>query len=406
MKYRALLIGVFGIVLLYTLLGFLLVPWLAERQMLQTLQQRLGVAASVESVQFNPYTFEVSVENLQLANKQYDPLASWDRLYFNLQPLQLFLLNLRIEEITIDAQKLHFRRYAVGDNTLTRLVENWNASTKEAVADDNPDEGKVSEQDGSLFTLQIGEFNYNDGQLIYRDDVPATTFKTVLSPINIHLDNFSTAAGQTAATDLVIALENDAKLTLNGTMIFPALQFTGMVNLQHFSLQIPYRYLQGQLPIELKNGLLDLKLAYDIDLSDTANIELSNVDLNLSQFSLYRPAQSSAILQGGTLIVSNGHYDFPDNQLSIDKVSAEDFKVAVVQNNQGELNWLQMLSPLLESDADDTSEDSKMPPLQLNIANLQLDNTALTLKDQQPVNPVNLALTVSANVQNFSLADD
>ena len=179
LKYRSLLIGVISILVLYTLIGFLLLPWLAERQMVKTLQQRLGVEASVEKIHFNPYTFEASVDKLQLANEQNEPLASWDRFYLNLQPLQLFQLKLRIEEITLAEPKLHFRRYTTSDNTLTRLAESWNATAEEEVAKDNTEQEEASEQAEPLFTFEIGEFNYTDGEIAYRDDVPANQFETV-----------------------------------------------------------------------------------------------------------------------------------------------------------------------------------------------------------------------------------
>lgn len=406
LKYRSLLIWVTSILVLYTLVGFLLVPWLAERQLVKTLQQRLGVEATVEQIHFNPYSFEASVEKLQLSNEQNAPLAAWDRLYLNLQPLQLFQLKLRTEEITIDAPKLHFRRYSTSDNTLTRLADNWNATAEDEVPEAKTDQADVSEQDEPLFTLEIGEFNYNDGQLAYRDDVPATRFETVLSPINIYLDNFSTAVGQTASKDLVIVLENDAKLTLNGNMLLSPLQFNGQVNLQNFSLQTPYRYLQAQLPFELQQGRLDFQFVYDIDLADTANIELSEINVDLSEFSLHQPGESEAILEGSTLTASNGQYAFPANQLSIGEVALNDFKLAVSQNSQGELNWLQLFAPLLEKDADETPKESELPPLQLTIANLAIADTELTVEDQTPVTPLNIALMLSADMQDFSLAED
>ncbi|MEX1200720.1 MAG: DUF748 domain-containing protein [Methylophaga sp.] len=406
LKYRSLLIWVVSILVLYTLIGFLLMPWLAERQLVKTLQQRLGVAATVEKIHLNPYTFEASVVKLQLSNEQNAPLAAWDRLYLNLQPLQLFQLKLRIEEITVDAPKLHFRRYSASDNTLTRLADSWNTTAEDEIAEENTDQSEVSEQDDPLLTLEIGEFNYNNGQLAYRDDVPATRFETVLSPINIHLDHFSTAAGQTASKDLVITLENDARLTLNGTMLLSKLQFTGQAELQNFSLQTPYRYLQAQLPFELQQGRLDLQLAYDLDFADTANIELSEINLDLSEFSLHQPGESAAILQGGMLTASNGQFALPDNKLSIGKVALNDFKLAVSQNRQGEINWLQLFAPLLDKDADDAPKQSELQPLQLTIANLAIANTKLTLEDQTPATPLNLALMLSADMQNFSLAED
>lgn len=405
LKYRALLIWIVSILVLYTLIGFLLLPWLAERQLVKLTQDRLGAEASVEKIHFNPYTFEASVDKLQLSNEQGESLAAWDRLYLNLQPLQLFQRKLRIETITVDAPELHFRRYSASENTLTRLADSWNATAENEPAEENTQETESSEQDDPFFTLEIGDFNYNDGQLAYRDDVPETQFETVLSPINIHLDNFSTAAGQTASQDLVIALENDAKLTLNGSMVLSPLQFTGQVDLENFSLQTPYRYLQAQLPFELQDGRLNLQLAYDADLADTTRVELSEINVDLSGFNLHHPGESSALLQGGTLTASNGRFVFPDNQLSLDNVAVADFELAASRNSEGELNWLQTFAPLLEGGEDEQAEDSESP-LQLNIANLQITNTALTLADQQPANPVNLGVMLSADMQDFSLAAD
>ncbi|MDX1573368.1 MAG: DUF748 domain-containing protein [Methylophaga sp.] len=406
LKYRALLIWGFGMVLLYTLLGFLLLPWLAERQLVKTMHERLAVDGSVEKIDFNPYTFEVTVNNLHLSDKQNEQLMAWDRLYINLQPLQLFLLKIRFEEITIDSPALYFRRYSASENTLTRLADSWNKTREGEEAEDTSEQEPVIAQDDPLFTLEIADFNYNDGQLAYRDDVPESQFETVLSPINIHLDDFSTEAGETASQDMIVALENDATLTLNGSMVLSPLQFTGQVDLDNFSLQIPYRYLQARLPFELQEGRLDLALAYDLDFSDTANIELSEINIDLSGFSLFQPGESTPLLQGGTLTASNGQFVYPDNQLSIDNINVADFQLAASRNSQGELNWLQTFAPLLDSETDDKLKEPESPPFELSIANLQIDNTALTLKDQQPDSPVNLGLMLSADVQDFSLSDN
>ena len=205
LKYRSLLIWVVSILLLYTLIGFLLVPWLAERQLVKTMQQRLGVEASVENIYFNPYTFEATVDNLQLTTEQDEPLAASEKLYLNLQPLQLARLTLRLEEINLADTTLHFRRYSTTANTLTRLADNWAASAKEEAAEDEANQS--SEQDESLFSLEIAEVNYTNGEIHYRDEVPKEPFETVLRPVNIHLDNFSTEASQTASLDMAVGLE-------------------------------------------------------------------------------------------------------------------------------------------------------------------------------------------------------
>ncbi|WP_417550881.1 DUF748 domain-containing protein [Methylophaga sp.] len=408
LKYRSLLIGVISILMLYTLIGFLLLPWLAERQMVKTLQQRLGVEATVEKIHFNPYTFEASVDKLQLTTEQDEPLAAWDALYLNLQPLHIFTLTLRIEEISLANTELHFRRYTNTDNTLTRLADKW-VATAEAKSDTEPKE--VSDQDDPLFTLEIGAFDYTDGKILYRDEVPKAEFETVLSPINIHLKDFSTAAGQTAHQDLVINLENDATLTLDGDLSLSPLQLAGQVKLQNFSLQTPYRYLQAQLPFELKQGRLDLQLAYDIDMAgEAAEIDISAIDIDLTDFSIHPSEAADAILQAGTLTVRNGRYSYPQNQLILDEVSVADFKLAATRNNKGKLDWLQLIADMPGQDSESATEETEQPtaeqtgsPFTLQIGKFSYRNGAFAYRDEVPDEPFETVLNpISVQLENFS----
>jgi len=410
LQYRRQLIWVVSLFLLYSLIGFFLFPWLAERQLVNTMQQRLGVNASVEQIHFNPYTFEATVDNLQLTTEQNEPLAAWDKLYLNLQPLQLVRLTLRIEEISLAETTLHFRRYSKTDNTLMRLAENWAASAEADAAEDDAVQTS-SEQDDALFTLEIGAFNYTDGEIHYRDEVPKEAFETVLSPINIHLEDFSTEAGQTASQALVVELENDAKLTLDGNLSLAPIQLAGEVHLQNFSLQTPYRYLKAQLPFELQKGRLDLHLSYDIDLAgETAEIDISAIDIDLADFSIYPSEAADAILQGGTLAVSNGRYTYPQNQLILDNVSLADFKLAATRNDQGDFDWLQLIAAMTEQDSDTATDETDQQaveqtgsPFTLQIGEFNYSNGAIRYRDEVPNEPFETVLSpITVQLENFS----
>lgn len=408
LKYRRPLVWGISILVLYSLIGFFLLPWLAERQLVNTLNERLGVQASVEQIHFNPYTFEASVDQLQLTTEQDEPLAAWDKFYLNLQPLHIFTLTLRIEEISLANTELHFRRYTNTDNTLTRLADKWAAT---AEPENEPEPEAVSEQGDSLFTLEIGAFNYTDGKILYRDEVPNEGFETVLSPINIHLTDFSTAVGQTAHQDLVVDLENDARLTLDGNLSLSPLQLAGQVNLQNFSLQTPYRYLQAQLPFALRQGRLDLQLTYDIDMAgETAEIDISAIDIDLADFSIHPAEAADAILEAGTLMVSNGRYRYPQNQLVLDEIAVADFKLAATRNNEGELDWLQLIADLPGQDSESATEETDQPaaeqsgaPFTLQIGQFNYSNGAFVYRDEKPEEAFETELNpISIQLENFS----
>lgn len=409
LKYRSLLIWVVGILVLYTLIGFFILPWVAEKQLVKTLQQRLGVQVSVERIQFNPYTFEATVDNLQLTTEQDEPLAASEKLYLNLQPLHLVRLTLRLEEISLADTTLHFRRYSTTDNTLTRLADNWAASAKEDASEDEANQS--SEKDESLFTLEIAAVNYTEGEIHYRDEVPKEPFETVLRPVNIHLQDFSTEASQNASLDLAIGLENDAKLSADGKLSMAPLQLSGQVTLDNFSLQSPYRYFKAQLPFELNQGRLDLQLSYDIDFADeVADIDLSAIDIGLTGFSIHQPEMTEALLQDGKLEIKNASYAFPENQLILDNVSLTDFKLAVSRNQQGDINWMQLIAGLpgqgSEAVTDATDEQTakqNTSPFTLKIDALSFTEGEIQYRDENPKEPFETVLSpINIQLQDFS----
>ncbi|MFT7414765.1 MAG: hypothetical protein ACI9FO_001426 [Methylophagaceae bacterium] len=405
-RYRRLMIWMFSIIIIYTMIGFYLIPWLAEKQLVNTLEQRLGIQASVQKVAFNPYTFELKVDNLQLDDANKQPLAGWAKLYINIQPLQMAKLNLIIEEISIVSPKLHFRRYSATDNSLTQLVESWNQT---AIHDQqqSPEKPINSQEKEPRITFSINKINYTKGELYYRDDVPTDPFETVLSPINIHLNNFSNQAGQAASNDIVIDLEEKAELWLYGKFSLSPLHLDGRISLNNFSLGMPYRYLKAELPFEFNNGLLDLNLTYIIDINGAgAAFQLSKIDLELARFSISQFGEPAAILNANTIKISNGHFTYPDNQLNIDSVLLDDFNIVATQNQQGELNWLQMFATQSKEPKSPEKQDDTSKPLKIDIGNIAIANTRLELVDQAPETPVNLSVNIAANLQKFSLLAD
>ncbi|WP_438969708.1 DUF748 domain-containing protein [Methylophaga sp.] len=405
LKYKRLLIGLISIVILYTLLGFFFVPWIAEKQLVTTLKERLDVQASVEEITFNPFTFQLNVNSLELADGNQEPLGSWDTLYINLQPAQLVKRDLTFEKISIQSPKWHFRRYSESENTLTRLANNWNQTAEKEASETT----KVQEDEGDntpFLTVRINDFDYTSGELHYRDDVPAENFKTVLSPINIHLTDFSTQPGQSATNELVINLEKDAELTLDGNVILSPLHLDGRMRLKNFSLQTPYRYLSAALPFELNNGRLDLNLAYNVDVKQgDADIDLSEISLQLADLSIQKPGEDADLLDGNQVKITNGQFAYPENQLKLDKVLLDGFDVSAIQNKQGELNWVQMFADQ-NSESEAPSQNDDATPFLIDIADITIANTRVNLNDQLPEKPVNLSLEVSANMQNFSLEAD
>ena len=51
---------------IYAAAGFLLLPWLAERQIAVLLQDRLGVQFKADDISFNPFALQLTVDGLDM----------------------------------------------------------------------------------------------------------------------------------------------------------------------------------------------------------------------------------------------------------------------------------------------------------------------------------------------------
>jgi hypothetical protein len=86
---------------LYTLIGFLIVPLVAKNQLPKQIRKQLQCEATVQSVRFSPYTLNARIRGFTLADRRGQPLASVDELFVNFAPWPLTRREIALEEIRV-----------------------------------------------------------------------------------------------------------------------------------------------------------------------------------------------------------------------------------------------------------------------------------------------------------------
>jgi len=86
-------------VALYTIVGFLVVPLIAKRQIVAGVKKSLACDATIASVRFNPYTFNTRIRGFALHDRRGDALAAFDELFINIAPWPLRKRVVALEEI-------------------------------------------------------------------------------------------------------------------------------------------------------------------------------------------------------------------------------------------------------------------------------------------------------------------
>jgi uncharacterized protein involved in outer membrane biogenesis len=74
-----------GILLLYTAAGFLLVPYVIKQQAIKYVSQSLHRQLTIDQVRTNPYTFTLSMRNLDLKEQDSAPILGFNELFTNFE---------------------------------------------------------------------------------------------------------------------------------------------------------------------------------------------------------------------------------------------------------------------------------------------------------------------------------
>lgn len=389
---------------LYALLGFLFLPWFAGRQLTDLLERRLALDLQMEALRFNPFSFTLEAGQLQL-HASDGPLLDLERLYVNLEPWRLLLLEVRVGDVEIDSPQVYINRYTSTDNTFSRLARQWRETA-------DPDDSTVvveEEAGAEPFPLEVLRFQYNNGSIHYRDEVPETTFQTTLGPINTGVDHLSLQeAEEDGNKRLVMQLEEGGTLTWISTFSVTPLQLSGQLTVDGFSLGIPYRYFADSLPFVLQSGDLALTLDYSLSLPSGPRLELSNLAVRISDFTAVDTVTGASLLSDADLALEGGSFAYPELAAQAEALRINALQFNLQRNQAGELNWLAMLAGLPRAGTDPAAQPAPAPdrPVQLRIGEASIGNTQVTYLDQSLQTPAAITLQTEARLQDFSLAPD
>ena len=149
------------LVVVYTLLGFLGVPWLVQYLAVNTAREDFGRDLRIEAVHLNPYTLTFQIDGLALDDTDDRPLLAWEQLFVDLSWSSIVNRAWTFQTIRLDEPVIHEERFTSGETRLSRLIP-------ESKARESEDEGA-----GSPPALRVEDLRVESAVLRFADNLPA-----------------------------------------------------------------------------------------------------------------------------------------------------------------------------------------------------------------------------------------
>lgn len=388
--------GLFG---LYLVFGFFLVNPLAQKLLPWIGENKLASQLSAEQVRFNPLTLEATVKGLKLAERVGAPLASFGRLYVNVDSTGLFRWAWRIRDVQLDQPHATVEVRRGG-----RL--NWADLIARLKEDKEP-------PSDTLARLLIDHIKLDKGHITYVDaNRLGKPFTVVLEPLGIELDGLSTLPEDRGDYLLAARLpEQGGTLKWKGDVGLNPVASSGELGLKGVRLTNLLRVIKSPRNFELPSSTLAAGLRYRfamvVDKAGEAApwLQINGANLIVQDLVLAPRGGGAPVLELAEVRVSDANLDLVKHQVDVAGVSLVGGKFAATRDVKGMVDW-QTLFLVEEGAAAGRPAAPKpagaeaaapMSPWKIGVREIKLADWVAHFTDQGFAKPL------SASVEGFGL---
>lgn len=238
------------LLLLYTVLGFFLVPHLIQSGVRDFVSKNYHREVALGDVRFNPYTLRLDVRDFSLPDADAQPMVAFRHLLVDLTVASIWRRGPDFESILLEQP---FARVLIKpDGTL-------NFSDLALP----PSPGEKPEPNLKPTRLFINHFSVLGGNVTFEDRAHPSAFRTEIKPITFDLRNFATVGKEGGTYALSGASEAGERLSWSGTLTTYPLASHGKFEVGNLQAQTIWNYLRDSVPFELPSGVISIAGDYD-----------------------------------------------------------------------------------------------------------------------------------------------
>lgn len=372
--------GVALALICYSLLGFLILPGIAQRLVNQQLAVYATVPASLQRIEFNPFSLELSLFDLHIG-EQGDRQLAFERLFLDLQWDSLWQRTLHLAAVELWAPQVEARFAKDGALNLSQLFE-------------VPEAEPTTSEDGEIFPLRIDRLQLARGHLGFEDKRPSEPIVLTYDSLDFELQNLATRSDGSADARLAASGPSGVRIDWHGELSLQPLASRGELQISKLQLKNYWSYVRDAAPLVLKDGSLDLSTSYRFNLNDGFTLMLDDASATLAQLALDSP-DGRKLVRLERLELSETALDLAKQQVTIGKLRSRNLETWAAREADGELDWQKLFAsaPDKTDAAEAAAQEATQPasePWQVLLRDAQLRDYRVHLADRVPDDDVEL----------------
>ncbi|MFZ1074450.1 MAG: DUF748 domain-containing protein [Verrucomicrobiia bacterium] len=324
------------LLLLYTLVGFLILPPIIRVVAVKQLSKQLNREVSIQKVELNPFVLSCTVRGLLIKDKDGEPFVSWDEVYVNFQLSSFFGKAWVFKEISTTRPFVRVQMNKDGTFNFSDLVAKFSTNTPAA----------APEQPSKPLVLHVDRLHIGGATAALADFTPREPFKRTLGPLDITLENFSTDPDNKNPYAFTGTTDAGEQISWSGFFYLDPLRSQGELKLFNFTLNKYAPLYQDLVRFEIRGGAIAVDAKYRFELGATNRVAaLNDTAFALRDFKLGQPGDSNNIVELPLFGVTGVSADLESRQATVNSVTAIGAKLFLSRATNNAINVVELSQP-------------------------------------------------------------
>ncbi|HUC83965.1 MAG TPA: DUF748 domain-containing protein [Candidatus Acidoferrales bacterium] len=336
LRKRRLLLWVCGLVLLYAVIGFLILPPIVRRVAVSQIARQLDREVTIKQVKINPFTLSTTIRGLRVNDPDGEPFISWDELYVNFQLSSFFGHAWVFKEISLSKPFLRAQMNQDYTFNFSDLITRFSTNAPAAAPATPP----------KPVELHIGRLHIGGAEAALADFTPRQPFKRRLGPIDITLDNFRTDPASKNPYSFAGTTDAGETISWNGFFSLAPLRSEGELKLFNFDLNKYAPLYQDLVRFQVRGGSIALETKYRLAFSATNRVAaVEDLAWSLRDFKLGEPGESNNLVEVPLFALTGGDVDLQNHVATLDSVVLDGAQAFLKRNTNAAINVVELSKP-------------------------------------------------------------
>jgi hypothetical protein len=393
-----------GLFLLYTMVGFWVVPPLLKPELEERLAGLLGRQVTIAEIALNPLVLSATISQLTVHEIDGQPFAGFETLYANAQVASIFKWAFTVREIRVEEPFGVLKLLPGNKLNVEDILAKLTAPKPE------PD---AKAQTG-LPRAIIESFQVIDGKAVVENLSGKEPIREELTPISFTIENLSTLDGRQGEYRFAGVGPLGGQFEVDGRMSVNPVKVQGNYTINDTQLSHYWEHLKELVSFQIISGTTDMSGEYTLEIVDgQLNARLENGTYELDAFKLVEKGKQDMLIALPAFSIKGIGADLRTREVTIEHVQMMDGRIQSWLSPEGTFELqhlvLQDIEKLKHFKKSEKAEPEQAParPWQVAIQYLEVRNWELAFEDMTLAHPAKFSAdNIDVVVENITNQKD